>query len=76
VALEGTFDKWDATVAFTSPDVTTGVLNVKISGGQCEHRKWHEGRQVEEQTNSSDVKENPLITFVSKKFVADRFRHH
>jgi polyisoprenoid-binding protein YceI len=30
VALEGTFDKWDATITFTSPDVTTGVLDIKI----------------------------------------------
>ena len=30
VALEGTFDKWDATLTFTSPDVSTGVLDVKI----------------------------------------------
>ena len=30
MALEGTFDKWDATLTFTSPDVTTGVLDVKI----------------------------------------------
>jgi two-component sensor histidine kinase len=26
VAIDGTFDKWDATLTFTSPDVTTGVL--------------------------------------------------
>src|ERR1700727_1037890 len=30
VALEGTFDKWDAAMTFTSPDVTTGVLDIKI----------------------------------------------
>jgi len=30
VALEGNFDKWDATVRFTSPDVTAGVLDIKI----------------------------------------------
>src|SRR6266436_3182083 len=30
VALEGTFDKWDATITFTSPDLITGVLNIKI----------------------------------------------
>src|SRR5258707_9405362 len=30
VALEGTFDKWDATLTFTSPDVSTGVLDIKI----------------------------------------------
>src|SRR5258708_23196000 len=30
VAIEGTFDKWDATLTFASPDVTTGVLDIKI----------------------------------------------
>jgi polyisoprenoid-binding protein YceI len=30
VALEGTFDKWNAAMTFTSPDVTTGVLDIKI----------------------------------------------
>src|SRR5580700_4881731 len=30
VALEGTFEKWDATLTFTSTDVTTGVLDIKI----------------------------------------------
>jgi polyisoprenoid-binding protein YceI len=27
VAIQGTFDQWDATLTFTSPDVTTGVLD-------------------------------------------------
>jgi len=30
VAIKGTFDKWDATLIFTSADVTTGVLDIKI----------------------------------------------
>src|ERR1700733_14475776 len=30
VALAGDFEKWDATLTFTSPDVTSGVLDVKI----------------------------------------------
>src|SRR5258708_33694508 len=30
VAIGGTFDKWDATLTFTSPDVRTAVLDVKI----------------------------------------------
>src|SRR5258708_10338304 len=30
VAIEGTFDKWDATLTFTSPNVTTAVLDIKI----------------------------------------------
>ena len=30
VKLEGTFDKWDATLVFTSTDASTGVLDIKI----------------------------------------------
>jgi polyisoprenoid-binding protein YceI len=30
VALEGTFDKWDAALTFASTDATTGVLSIKI----------------------------------------------
>ena len=30
VAIRGTFDKWNATLIFASPDVTTGVLDVEI----------------------------------------------
>jgi polyisoprenoid-binding protein YceI len=30
VAINGTFDKWDATVTMTSPDVEAAVLDIKI----------------------------------------------
>jgi polyisoprenoid-binding protein YceI len=30
VAVSGKFDKWDAGITFTSPDVSTGVLDIKI----------------------------------------------
>ena len=30
VNIAGKFDKWDATLTFTSPDETTGVLEIKI----------------------------------------------
>jgi polyisoprenoid-binding protein YceI len=30
VPINGTFDKWNATLMFTSPDVATGVLDVEI----------------------------------------------
>jgi polyisoprenoid-binding protein YceI len=30
VAIEGVFDKWDATLTYTSPKVESGVLDVKI----------------------------------------------
>jgi hypothetical protein len=30
VPISGTFDKWDATLTFTSPELATGVLDIKI----------------------------------------------
>ena len=30
VSIKGKFDKWDASLTFTSPDVSTGVLDIKI----------------------------------------------
>jgi polyisoprenoid-binding protein YceI len=30
VAIKGNFDKWDATLTFTSPDLSTGVLEITI----------------------------------------------
>ena len=49
VALEGTFDKWDATMTFTSPDVTTGVLDIKIQADSVNTGERYERRQAEEQ---------------------------
>jgi hypothetical protein len=34
VAIEGTFSKWDATIIFTSADVATGVMEIKIPGSE------------------------------------------
>jgi polyisoprenoid-binding protein YceI len=34
VAIDGTFDKWDATATMTSPDVETGVLDIKIQAAR------------------------------------------
>jgi polyisoprenoid-binding protein YceI len=68
VALEGTFDTWDATVTFTSPDVTTGVLNVKIQADSVDTGSGMKDGKLQSK-KFFDVKENPLITFVSKKFV-------
>ena len=46
VAIEGTFDKWEATMTFPSTDVTTGVLDIKIqaasvnTGSGCTDHLW------------------------------------
>jgi polyisoprenoid-binding protein YceI len=68
VAIQGTFDKWDATLTFTSPDVTTGVLDIKIQSASV---NTGSGMKDDELRSSKffDVQNDPLITFKSTKIV-------
>jgi polyisoprenoid-binding protein YceI len=68
VALEGTFDKWDATLTFTSPDVSTGVLDVKIQADSVNTGSGMKDGKLKSK-DFFDVKQNPLITFLSKKIL-------
>src|SRR5271166_4569612 len=68
VALEGTFDKWDATLTFTSPDVTTGVLDVKIQAATVDTGSGLKNSKLKG-SDFFDVDRNPLITFRSTKLV-------
>jgi len=68
VALEGTFDKWDATVTFTSPDVTTGVLDIKIQAESVNTGSGMKDGKLKSK-DFFDVKQDPLITFHSDKVV-------
>jgi polyisoprenoid-binding protein YceI len=68
VALEGTFDKWDATLTFTSPDVSAGVLDVKIQADSVNTGSGMKDGKLKSK-DFFDVKQNPLITFLSKKVV-------
>jgi polyisoprenoid-binding protein YceI len=68
VTLEGRFDKWDATLTFTSPDASTGVLDIKIQAASV-----NTGSGIKDDKLKSrdffDVKQDPLITFKSTKIV-------
>ena len=68
VALAGSFDKWDATLTFTSPDVATGVLDVKIQAASVDTGSSMKDDKLRSQ-EFFDVKQDPLITFRSKKIV-------
>ncbi len=35
ISIAGTFDKWDATLTFTSPDVTTAFWTSRFPGPDC-----------------------------------------
>ena len=68
VAIKGTFDKWDATLTFTSPDLSTGVLEVKIQAASVDTGSGMKNGKLKGK-NFFDVQQNPLITFKSTKIV-------
>ena len=68
VAIGGTFDKWNATLTFTSPDVTTAALDVKIQADSVNTGSGMKDGKLKGK-DFFDVKQSPLITFLSKKVV-------
>jgi len=68
VAIKGTFDKWDATLTLTSPDVTTGVLDIKIQADSVDTGSGMKNGKLKGK-DFFDVKQNPYITFHSTKLV-------
>jgi polyisoprenoid-binding protein YceI len=75
VAITGTFEKWDATLTFTSPDVATGVLDIKIQADSVNTGSGMKDGKLKGK-DFFDVKQNPYITFHSTKIVqtaADSF---
>jgi polyisoprenoid-binding protein YceI len=66
VSLVGTFNKWDASLTFTTPDVTTGVLDIKIQADSVSTGSGMKDGKLKSK-DFFDVKENPSITFLSKK---------
>jgi polyisoprenoid-binding protein YceI len=68
VAIDGTFKKWNATLTYTSPDASTGVLDVKIQADSVDTGSGMKDGKLKGK-DFFDAKENPLITFVSKKLV-------
>ena len=68
VALEGTFEKWDSTLTFTSPDVATGVLDIKIQAASVTTGSGMKDGKLKSK-DFFDVEQDPLITFHSDKIV-------
>jgi len=67
VELRGTFEKWDSTVTFTSPDITTGVLDIKIQADSVNTGSGMKDGKLKSK-DFFDVQHDPLITFHSTKF--------
>lgn len=66
VAIVGTFDKWDASLTFTSTDISTGVLDLKIQADSVDTGSGMKNGKLKGK-NFFNVKENPVITFKSTK---------
>ena len=68
VAIEGKFDKWDASLTFTSPEVSTGVLDIKIQADSVDTGSGMKNNKLKGDDFFA-VKQNPYITFHSTKIV-------
>jgi polyisoprenoid-binding protein YceI len=68
VALVGQFDKWDASLKFTSSDVTTAVLDIRIAAATVNTGSGIKDKKLKSK-DFFDVEQSPSITFHSTKVV-------
>ncbi|MBB5342444.1 YceI family protein [Tunturibacter empetritectus] len=68
VALVGKFDKWDASLKFTSSDVTTGVLDIRIAAATVNTGSGMKDKKLKSK-DFFDAEQSPSITFHSTKVV-------
>jgi len=68
VKIAGKFDKWDASLSFTSPDETTGVLEITIQADSVDTGSGMKNGKLKSK-DFFDVAENPVIKFKSTKIV-------
>jgi polyisoprenoid-binding protein YceI len=66
VPIDGTFDKWTASLTFTSAESSTGVLEIKILADSVDTGSGMKNSKLKGK-NFFAVKENPYITFDSTK---------
>ncbi len=68
VDIVGKFDKWNATLTFTSPELSTAVLDIKIQAATVDTGSGMKNGKLKGK-DFFDVEKNPLITFHSAKAV-------
>jgi polyisoprenoid-binding protein YceI len=68
VKIAGKFDKWTASLTFTSPDEATGVLKIEIEAASVDTGSGMKNGKLKGK-DFFDVEANPLITFESTRFV-------
>jgi polyisoprenoid-binding protein YceI len=68
VKIAGKFDQWNASLTFTSPDETTGVLEITIQAASVDTGSGMKNGKLKSKA-FFDVEQNPVITFKSTKIV-------
>jgi polyisoprenoid-binding protein YceI len=68
VKIEGTFEKWDSAPTFTSADVSTGHMDIKIQADSVNTGSNSKDNRLKGK-DCFDVENNPYITFHSTKIV-------
>jgi polyisoprenoid-binding protein YceI len=66
VAIVGKFNKWDASITFTLPELSTAVLDIKIQAASVDTGSGMKNGKLKSK-DFFDVPNNPLITFHSTK---------
>ena len=68
VAIEGKFNKWEATLTFSSTDAESGVLDIKIYADSVNTGSGMKDNKLKSK-DFFNVKDDPYITFDSTKVV-------
>jgi polyisoprenoid-binding protein YceI len=68
VAIQGNFDKWDATLTYPSTDATAGVLDIKIQAASVNTGSGTKDGKLKSK-DFFNSNEDPYITFHSTKIV-------
>jgi polyisoprenoid-binding protein YceI len=66
VSIEGTLDKWDATLTYPSTDVEAGVLDIKIQADSVNTGSGMKDNKLKSK-DFFNAKDDPYITFHSTK---------
>ena len=68
ISIAGKFDRWTATLTFTSPDVSTGVLDIKAQAASVDTGSGFKDDKLRSK-DFFNADHDPLITFRSTKVV-------
>jgi polyisoprenoid-binding protein YceI len=68
VSIQGVFEKWNASIKFSSRDIRSAMLDIEIEAGSVNTGNHMKDNKLKGK-DFFNVKESPLITFQSTKIV-------